>query len=116
MGGMPFKSGTHKFNTFINIAFGTTVTLEGSGEFLLIAGTAMTTAADTYFILFNEAKAENILWALGTAATLGAPNVVKGSILAGTVITFGAQSELRVCALAKSAVTCLSACSVNPNS
>ena len=60
MGGMTFTAGTHKFNSAINIAFGTTVTLDGPGEFLFIAGTTMTTAADTSFILLNGAKAANI--------------------------------------------------------
>jgi hypothetical protein len=73
--------------------------------FRFIAGSTLVTAADTRFILKNGAKAENVLWALGSAATLGANSVVEGSILAGTAITFGAQSKLHGCALAISAVT-----------
>jgi hypothetical protein len=73
--------------------------------FLFQAGTTLVTAADTYFNLIHGAKAENVLWALGTAATLGANSVLEGSILAGTAITFGTQSELHGCALAFSAVT-----------
>jgi hypothetical protein len=67
------------------------VTLDGDNqpnpEFLFIAGSTLVTAADTYFNLINGAKAENVLWALGSAATLGASSVVEGSILAGTAIT-----------------------------
>jgi hypothetical protein len=74
-------------------------------EFLFIAGSTLITAADTYFILKRGAKAENVLWALGTAATLGANSTLDGSILAGTAVTFGSQSELHGCALAQSAVT-----------
>jgi hypothetical protein len=74
-------------------------------EFLFIAGSTLITAADTYFILTRGAKAENVLWALGTAATLGANSTLDGSILAGTAVTFGSQSELHGCALAQSAVT-----------
>ena len=85
------------------------VTLDGGNEtnpeFLFIAGSTLVTAADTYFDLKNGAKAENIAWALGTAATLGARSHVAGSIMAGTAITFGTRSELHGCALAQSAVT-----------
>jgi hypothetical protein len=73
--------------------------------FLFQAGSTLVTAADTYFILKNGAKAENVFWALGTAATLGANSILEGSILAGTAITFGTQAALHGCALAQSAVT-----------
>jgi hypothetical protein len=105
IGGQTFYPGTHKFDSAINIAFGTTVTLDGVGDYLFIAGSTLITGADTSVVLINGAKAENVLWALGTAATLGARSVVEGSILAGTDITFGTQSELHGCALAQSGVT-----------
>jgi hypothetical protein len=116
IGGQTFTPGTYKFNSAINIAFGTYVTLDGAGDYLFQAGSTLVTAADTFFILLNGAKAENILWALGTAVTLGARSVLEGSILAKTAITFGAQSELRGCALAQSAITFETAGSVNLNS
>jgi hypothetical protein len=61
--------------------------------------------ANTYFILKNGAKAENIYWALGTSAILGVNSVLEVSILVGTAITFETQSKLHGCALAQSAVT-----------
>jgi hypothetical protein len=110
MGGLTFRPGTYRSGSAINFAYGTTVTLDGNNEanpvFLFIApDSTLITGADTYFILKNGAKAENVLWALGTGATLGARSVVEGSILAGTAITFGTQSILHGCALAQSAVT-----------
>jgi hypothetical protein len=109
IGGQTFGPGTHKFDTAINIACGTTVTLDGNGDsnaqFLFIAGTTLVTGADSSVTMTNGAKAENVLWALGTAATLGARSVVEGSILAGTAITFETQAKLHGCALAKGAVT-----------
>jgi hypothetical protein len=109
IGGLTFTPGTYRSDSAINFAHGTVVTLDGGGkpnpEFLFIAGSTLVTAADTYFNLINGAKAENVLWALGTAATLGASSVVEGSIMAGTAITFGTNSELHGCALAQSAVT-----------
>jgi hypothetical protein len=105
MGGLTFEPGTYRSESAINFAHGTTVTLDGEGEYIFIAESTLVTAANTYFILLNGAKAENILWALGSAATLGADSVVEGSILAGSAITFGSRSVLHGCALADSAIT-----------
>jgi hypothetical protein len=109
IGGETFSPGTHRSDSAINFANGTVVTLDGQGEtdpvFLFQAGSTLVTAADTHFILKNGAKAENVYWALGTNATLGANSVLEGSILAGTAITFGTKSVLHGCALAQSTVT-----------
>jgi hypothetical protein len=117
MGGLTFTPGTYRSASAINFAFNTVVTLDGLNQenpmFLFQAGSTLITAADTYFILTNGAKAENIIWALGTAATLGANSVLEGSILAGSAITFGTKSEIRGCALAKTAVTFESRGAVN---
>jgi hypothetical protein len=120
IGGQTFKPGTYRAGSSINFAYGTTVTLDGEGEdnpmFLFQAGTTLVTAAGTNFNLVNGAKAENIIWALGTAATLGANSVLEGSILAGTAITFGTESKVRGCAIAQSAVTFESSGFVDPPS
>jgi hypothetical protein len=109
IGGLTFTPGTYRSNSAINFAYGTVVTLDGLGQqnpvFLFQAGSTLVTAANSKFVLINGAKAENVYWALGTAATLGANSVLEGSILAGTAITFGTKSVLHGCALAQSAVT-----------
>ena len=109
MGGETFYPGTYRSGSFINIAYGTVVTLDGNGDqdatFLFQAVSTLVTGEDTSFNLINGANAENVLWALGTTATLGANSVLEGSILAGTAIEFGTNSELHGCALAQSAVT-----------
>jgi hypothetical protein len=119
IGGLTFTPGTYRFGSKINFAYGTVVTLDGNNKanpvFLFQALSTLVTAADTYLILRNGAKAENVYWALSTAATLGANSVVEGSILAGTAITFGTKSELHGCALAQSAVTFESEGSIEPN-
>jgi hypothetical protein len=109
LGGQTYTPGIIKATTTLNIAANTFVTLDGEGnedaEFLFIAGSSLVTGADTYFILKGGAKAENILWVLGTAATFGAQSVIEGSILAGTFVTFGASSTVRGCVLAQSSIT-----------
>jgi hypothetical protein len=109
IGGRTFKAGTHRAKTALNFAAGTTITLDAENdpdaEFLFQASSTLTTGANTYFHMVNGAKAENVIWALGTAATLGANSVLEGSILAGTAITFGTMSELRGCGISQTAVT-----------
>ena len=109
IGNTVFLPGTYRAGTSMNFAYGTTVTLDGNGDensvFLFQAGSTLVTAANTYFILKNGAKASNIIWALGTAATLGARSVVQGSVLAGTAITMGTNSKIIGCAIAMTAIT-----------
>jgi hypothetical protein len=118
IGGLTFEPGTHHSDSAINIAYGTVVTLDGLGKpnpaFIFHAGSTLVTAAGTYFNLIRGAKAENVLWVLGTAGTIGARSVVEGSIMAGTAITFGTDSELHGCALAQGSVTFESDGSVGP--
>ena len=109
IGGERFYPGTYRSETAINFAYGTTITLDGLGDenaqWLFQAGTTLITAADTYFILINGAQAKNVLWVLGTAATLGARSILEGSILAGSSVTYGTMSEVRGCTIAWNAVT-----------
>ena len=118
IGGSTFTPGTYRSGSAINIASGTVITLDGEGDpnsvFLFQAVTTLITGASTSVILTNGARAENVVWVLGTAATLGASSVVEGSILAGTAITFGTKSELRGCALAQTFVTFESEGSIKP--
>ena len=108
IGDMTFTPGTYRFTSGLSIGTGTVVTLDGNYEpnpvFLFISGSTLITATGTSFILKNGATADNILWALGTAATLGSYSVLEGNILAGTAITVGKLAKLNGCALAKSGV------------
>ncbi|KAJ1483113.1 hypothetical protein T484DRAFT_1896588 [Baffinella frigidus] len=117
IGGETFTPGTYRSGSAINFASGTVVTLDGRNQanpvFLFQAVSTLVTAANTAVILQNGATAENVLWALGTAATLGANSVLPGSILAGSAITFGANSELLGCALAQTTISFESAGSVS---
>ena len=117
IGGLTFTPGVYHSGSAINFAFGTVVTLDGENQpnptFIFQAMSTFVTAADTHFILINGAKAENVIWVLGTAATLGARSIVEGSILAKSAITFGANSVLHGCALAQTAVTFETAGSVD---
>jgi hypothetical protein len=102
IGWKTFTPGTYRSGREINFPYGTVVTLYGMNdpnpEFLFIAGSTLVTIS-------TWRKAENVLWALGTAATIGANSILEGSILAGTPVMFGNRSVLHGCAIAQSAVT-----------
>ena len=73
MGGLTFAPGSYRSGT-INIAAGTTVTLDGGDHedpvFTFQATTTLVTGAGVKFVLKNV-KPANIKWTLGTAANLG---------------------------------------------
>jgi hypothetical protein len=102
IGGKTFTPGTYYYTT-ITTGVSTTVTLDGQNKpdpvFIFQALTTLATGAGTKFILVNGAKAENILWAVGAAASTGASSVLEGSILAGGAIAIGAGAEVRGCVL-----------------
>ena len=106
--GLTFTPGTYRLDAAVNSAAGSIITLDGlneeNPEFLFQALT-LDTDMNSHFILKNGAKAENVLWALATTATLGVNGIFEGSILAGSSITIGANTILRGCALAQTTVT-----------
>jgi hypothetical protein len=73
-------------------------------------------AGSTSFTMINGAKAENVLWAVGTSATLGAGSIVEGSISAGAAITVGTGAVLHGCALAGTAITFATSGFIEPQS
>jgi hypothetical protein len=109
IGGVIFEPGTYSTAAAMNIAAGTVVTLNGNDDsnavFVFRAGTTLTTAASTSIVLTGGTLAENVLFALGSAATLGANSVLEGSIIAGTAVTVGNGAQVNGCIIAKSAVT-----------
>jgi hypothetical protein len=108
IGSLTFKPGTWRAG-FITVVAAATVTLDGEGDpnsvFLFQAETTMLLGAGCKIILANGAKAENVLWALGTTLSAGAGTVFEGSIIAGSVITFGADTVVRGNVVAGSAIT-----------
>ena len=92
-------------------AFGLTgvLTLNGNGnpnsEFIFITPAALTSAAASSIVLENCAKAKNIYWQLGAAATLGASSIFAGNILAQAAITTGAGVQIKGRLFAKAAIT-----------
>jgi hypothetical protein len=64
-----------------------TLTLSGTGDFVLQIGSTLTTASSSSISLINGAQAGNVFWQVGSSATLGADTSFYGSILADASIT-----------------------------
>jgi hypothetical protein len=74
-------------------------------KFLFQAATTLTVGIGCHIVLINEARVENVVWAVGTTVTTGANVNFIGSIMAGTAVTFGANTILEGSILALTAVT-----------
>jgi hypothetical protein len=117
MGGVVFTPGVHTHEESINIASANpTVYLDGEGDpdsvFIFVAGSTLTTCAQSEIVLVNSARPENVYWVLGTAVTMGADSILVGNVLAGSAITIGTNGKIIGRAISQTAVTCQSACRI----
>jgi hypothetical protein len=69
------------------------------------ATTTLITGVRSAIVLKNGAKVVNIIWAIGSSATIGVSSLFVGNILAQAAITLGARSVIQGRALALSAFT-----------
>jgi hypothetical protein len=110
IGGLIFGPGSYIAAGAMSISGANSVVTLDAGNnpdavFLFQAGTTLTTAAGTDFNLINGAKASNVLFVIGSAATFGEKSMLMGSIMAGTAVTLGIEAAVWGCVIAKSAVT-----------
>ena len=99
MGGLTFTPGVHTHGTAINIALANPeVKLDVEGDpdavFIFVAGTTLTTCANSKIVLLNGAKAENVFWVLGTSLTLGNDSIFMDTVLASTAITINTNGKI----------------------
>jgi hypothetical protein len=75
------------------LALAGTLTLDAQGDpnavFILQAGSTLNTAANSHVALVGGAQACNVVWQVGSSATLGASSSLAGTILAFTSISMG---------------------------
>jgi len=106
IGGRTLYSGLYKSNGSLEITSGD-LTLDAQGDinavwiFQIASGFNMTSGRQVF--LSGGAKASNIFWQVGSAATFGTTCKMKGTILAYTNITFATGASLEGRALARTA-------------
>ena len=86
-----------------------TLTLDALGnpyaEWVFQMQSTLITSISTTIKLQNNARAENVYWAVGSSATVGGSSNMVGNILAQVSITFGSGSNVDGRGLAQAAVT-----------
>jgi cytoskeletal protein CcmA (bactofilin family) len=103
LGGMTLAPGLYKSTSSLAISSGD-LTLDAKGDgtavFIFQMGSTLVTTVGRKVILAGGARAENIIWQVGSSATLGVNSVFKGNILAmaSITVTTGASVEGRLLA------------------
>jgi len=95
-----FTPGCYSNGGAMNITVGQKVTLNGVGVYIFRPGGALTTAANTGFILQGDVCESDVYWAPNGATTIGANTDFVGNILDPAGITIGENATLAGRALA----------------
>jgi len=110
LGGLTLTPGLYKSTSSLEISSGD-LTLDAQGNanavFIFQIASTLTTTAGRQVILSGGAKAANIIWQVGSSATLGTTSVFKGTIMADQSITLATGATLDGRALARIAAVAL---------
>jgi hypothetical protein len=89
-----FTTGVYTFAE--NVLIGSDITFDGDANhvFIIQISGNLEQAGGKEVILSGGALAENIFWQVAGTVAVGATAKMKGILLAGTAVTFGAQSSL----------------------
>ena len=94
--GLTLTPGLYKSTS--SLAVSGTLTLNGLGHsdatFIIQMASTLTTGSGSQIVLVGGAQASNIIWQVGTSATLGTNSVFKGTILADQSITLNTGAKL----------------------
>ncbi|MEI6423020.1 MAG: ice-binding family protein, partial [Lentisphaerota bacterium] len=92
IGGLTMGPGLYKFTSTAGISTNVTLTGSANDVWIFQIATALDVSNGVQVILAGGARAENIFWQVGSAATIGTGAIFKGTILAGTAVTVGTTS------------------------
>jgi len=101
--GLTLAPGLYKSTSSLAVSGALTLTALGNSNaiFIIQMASTLTTGPGSQVILSGGAKASNIIWQVGTSATLGTNSVFKGTIMADQSITLNTGAQLDGRALAR---------------
>jgi len=103
LGGLTLLPGV--YNAATSIGLTGTLTLDAAGDanavWVFQIGSALTTATGSEVLLVNRATARNVIWQVGSSATIGGDSTFVGSILALTSVTLTAGASVQGQAMAR---------------
>ncbi|HEX2017224.1 MAG TPA: ice-binding family protein [Solirubrobacteraceae bacterium] len=109
LGGQTLAPGVYKSGSSLGLTG--TLTLDAQGDpnavFIFQAGSTLTTASGSRVSLINGANPCNVVWQIGSSATLGTSTTFVGNILALTSISMNDGVTLTGRALARNGATTL---------
>jgi hypothetical protein len=98
--GLTLAPGLYKSTSSLSLSGALTLTGLGDANavFIIQMASTLTTGPGSQVILAGGAKAANVIWQVGSSATLGSNSIFKGTVLADQSITLntGAHVEGRV--------------------
>jgi hypothetical protein len=103
--GMTLAPGLYKWGTGVSIPSAVTLSGGSSDVWIFQIAQNLTVGNAAVVTLAGGAKAKNVFWQVGGAATFGTTSDFKGIILSQTAITFNTGAILHGRALAQTAVT-----------
>jgi hypothetical protein len=100
--GLTLTPGLYKSTSSLGITGDLTLNALGNPNaiFIIQMASTLTTGAGSHVVLVGGAQAKNIIWQVGSSATLGTNSVFKGTIMALTSITMNTGAHLDGRALA----------------
>ena len=107
LGGLNLPPGIYHSDGALSLTGVLTLTGDANAVWIFQAGSTLDTAAGSQIILIGGAKADNVYWAVGSSATLGANSIFKGNIMAYASITLNTGASLEGRALAQTAAVTL---------
>jgi hypothetical protein len=114
LGGETLPAGVYTFNTSADLTGN--LTLDGNGDpnavFIFQIGSTLTTAAGSVNLI-GLAQSKNVIWQVGTSATLGTNTTLAGNIMANASITLNTGATLNGRALARIGAVTLASNQVN---
>ena len=107
--GLTLAPGLYTSTSSLAVSGDLTLTALGNPDavFIIQTATTLTTGPGSRIILAGGAKASNIIWVVGTSATLGTNSEFKGTILADQSITVNTGARLDGRAMARTGAVTL---------
>jgi type VI secretion system secreted protein VgrG len=120
LGGLTLTPGVYDFSSSAQLTGTLTLDAEGdpNAQFIFKIGSTLTTASSSAVILENAASAGEVVWQIGSSATLGTDTTFAGDLLADQSITLTTGASLSGSAVALTGAVTLddNAISVDPAS
>jgi type VI secretion system secreted protein VgrG len=98
LAGLTFTPGVYAQASAVNLASGQSVTLDAQGNsaatFVFQIGSALTLVSGSSVILKNGAQPRNIVWQVGSSATIGTTAIMFGDVIALASVTLAHLASL----------------------